>query len=235
MPQPGISVIVAALNEAGTIEACVRRIRAVYPDDGEVLVVAGGTDATADRVDAMAAADPRVRCIRNPDDRGKGHAIRVGIAHATAPIHAQIDADLQFLPEELPRLADPIRRGEADVVLGTRFAPGATRLPGSTPVVRTLGNKAVSAFASLLFGRRMTDVQAGMKAWRADAMRAIAIASDNYSYEVEIPAKALLRGLRVAEVPVTTDNRQAGVTNVRVLAAGLALVRDILAFRLGWK
>ncbi|HOI10118.1 MAG TPA: glycosyltransferase family 2 protein, partial [Myxococcota bacterium] len=145
MPQPGISVIVAALNEAGTIEACVRRIRAVYPDDGEVLVVAGGTDATADRVDAMAAADPRVRCIRNPDDRGKGHAIRVGIAHAAAPIHAQIDADLQFLPEELPRLADPIRRGEADVVLGTRFAPGATRLPGSTPVVRTLGNKAVSA------------------------------------------------------------------------------------------
>ncbi len=235
MDRPEISVIVAALNEADTIEACVRRVLAVYPGTCEVLVVAGGTDATADRVEAMAAGNPAIRCVRNPDDRGKGHAIQVGIAHATAPIHAQIDADLQFLPEELPRLVDPIRRGQADVVLGTRFLAGSTRLPGSTPVVRTMGNKAVSAFASLLFGRRMTDVQAGMKAWGADAMRMIAIRSDNYSYEVEIPAKALLRGLRVVEVPITTDHRQAGATNVRVLAAGLALVRDIAAFRLGWK
>lgn len=235
MDRPGISVIVAALNEAGTIEDCVRRILAVYPGACEVLVVAGGFDTTADRVEAMAAVHPEVRCIRNPDDRGKGHAIRVGIAHATAPIHAQIDADLQFLPEELPRLADPIRRGEADVVLGTRFTAGSTRLPGSTPLVRTLGNRAVSAFASLLFGQWMTDVQAGMKAWSAEAMRTIAVGSDNYSYEAEIPVKALQRGLRVVEVPVTTDHRCAGATNVRVLAAGLALVRDITAFRLGWK
>jgi glycosyltransferase involved in cell wall biosynthesis len=174
---------------------------------------------------------PGVRYVRNDHDRGKGHAIRVGCAHARAPVTAQIDADLQFLPEELPELVAPIERGEADVTLGTRFAPSSTRRPGSAPLFRSLGNRAASAYASLLFGQRMTDVQAGMKAWTTRAMELIAFESDGYSYEVEIPARALLAGLRVVEVPISTDPRAGGTTKVNVLLDGARLAWDMSRFR----
>jgi len=232
---PHYSIIVATLNEQDTIERCIRRILAVYPTECEVLVVNGGGDRTGDIVEAMAAEHPAVRHARNRGDRGKGHAIRVGVSLARAPIHAQIDADLQFLPEELPRVIDPVHKGEADVVLGSRFTGGSTRWSGSTPAIRTIGNKAISAYASLLFGQRMTDVQAGMKAWSAEAIRRIDPCSDNYSYEVEIAAKGLLRGLRVVDVPITTAARQAGRSNVSPMKEGLALLRDISLFRLGLK
>ncbi len=232
---PRYSIIVATLNEEATIESCIRRVLAVYPTECEVLVVNGGTDGTGTVVEAIAAKIPAVRHIRNPDDRGKGQAIRLGVAMARASIQAQIDADLQFLPEELPLVLDPVARGEADVVLGSRFTGGSTRSEGSTPWLRTMGNKAVSAYASLCFGLHMTDVQTGLKAWTAAAMQRIDLRSDNYSYEVEIAAKALMRGLRVREVPITTDARRAGKSNVTVLTAGVALLRDIAMFRLGMK
>jgi dolichol-phosphate mannosyltransferase len=98
-----------------------------------------------------------------------------------------------------------------------------------------MGNRAISAYASLCFGLRMTDVQTGLKAWTASAMRRIDLRSDNYSYEVEIAGKALMRGLRVREVPITTDARRAGKSNVTVVTAGVALLRDIAMFRLGMK
>ena len=232
---PRYSILVPTLNEHGTIESCIRRILAVYPRECEVLVINGGADATGEIVTALAAENPAVRHVRNREDRGKGQAIRVGVSLARAPIHAQIDADLQFLPEELPRVIDPVRTGKADVVLGSRFTDGSTRGPGSTPPLRTLGNKAISAYASLLFGHRMTDVQAGMKAWSAPAMHCIDLHSDNYSYEVEIAAKGVMRGLRVLDVPITTERRWAGKSNVGLLTAGFGLLRDISLFRLGLK
>jgi len=139
------------------------------------------------------------------------------------------------LPEELPTLIAPLIEGRADVTLGSRFMTGSVRRPGSTPLLRTLGNKTASAFASLLYWHRMTDVQAGMKAWTRQAAHLIDLKSDNYSYEVEIPVKALRQGLRVMDVPITTDARAAGESCVNVLTDGLMLLRDISRFRLGIK
>ena len=100
---------------------------------------------------------------------------------------------------------------------------------------RRWGNKSASFYASLLFFHRMTDVQAGMKAWTRSAAEMIDFRSDNYSYEVEIPIKALRRSLRVVDVPITTDARQGGETCVNVVFDGIALLRDITYFRLGLK
>lgn len=229
------SVIVATFNEQDTIERCVRRIFATYPSGCEVLVVDGGSDRTGEIVRGLAEEFPNLRYIANEDDRGKGHATKVGIEAAQADVMAEIDADLQFLPEELPRLFEPIVAGQADVVLGSRFAKGSVRLPGSTTWLRTFGNKITSFYASLLFRQRMTDVLAGMMAWTRQTVDAIDLRSDNYSYEVEIPVKALRKGLRVVDVPVTTDARQGGQSCVNVAMDGLTLLRDITRFRLGWK
>ena len=217
----------AAFDEQATIEACVRRILSVFPRGCEVLVVDGGSDRTGEIVRALEPELDGLRYVRNEGDRGKGHAIRTGIAAARAGVMAQIDADLQFLPEELPRLVAPILDGRAQVTLGTRFAAGSVRRRGATPLARRAGNALVAAYTSVLVGRRLTDVLAGMKAWTREAADAMALESDGYVYEVEIPAKALQRGLRLVEVPITTDARQGGHTHVHVALDGLALLADV--------
>ncbi|HEY2253504.1 MAG TPA: glycosyltransferase family 2 protein [Planctomycetaceae bacterium] len=228
-----LSVIVATFNEEKTIEECVRRILAVYPDDCEVLVVDGGTDRTGEIVNALARELAGLRYVRNENDRGKGHATKTGIQAAQGQIMVEIDADLQFLPEEIPSLVAPLKSGTADVALGSRFTQGSVRRPGSTPPLRTFGNKTTSLYASLLFGHRMTDVLAGMMAWTRRTIETIDLRSDNYSYEVELPVKALRRGLRVVDVPVTTDSRQGGQSNVSVVVDGITILYDITRFRLG--
>jgi glycosyltransferase involved in cell wall biosynthesis len=232
-PSPTLSVIVATFNEEKTIAECVRRILAVFPDDCEVLVVDGGTDRTGEIVSALTAEFSGLRYVRNENDRGKGHATKTGIQAARGQIMVEIDADLQFLPEELPILIDPLKSGIADVALGSRFAKGSVRRPGSTPPLRTFGNKTTSLYASLLFCHRMTDVLAGMMAWTRRTIETIDLRSDNYSYEVEIPVKALRQGLRVVDVPVTTDSRQGGQSNVSVVVDGITILYDITRFRLG--
>jgi glycosyltransferase involved in cell wall biosynthesis len=231
--QPIFSVIVATFNEEQTIEECVRRIFAVYPDDCEVLVVDGGTDRTGEIVRGLTLEFSGLHYVRNENDRGKGHATKTGIQAARGQIMVEIDADLQFLPEELPCLVAPLICGSADVALGSRFAAGSVRRPGSTPPLRTFGNKTTSLYASLLFCHRMTDVLAGMMAWTRRTTETIRLKSDNYSYEVELPVKALRQGLRVVDVPVTTDSRQGGQSNVSVVADGIVILYDITRFRLG--
>lgn len=224
-----VSVIIAAFNEERSIAEVVRRVFRSLPG-AEVLVVHGGTDGTGSVVQSLAGELPRLRLIPNPHDRGKGHAIRVGIAHASGEVHAQIDADLQFLPEELPRLVQPILDRGADITLGSRFIPGSVREPGSTPLLRTLGNRTASLYASLACRHRITDAQAGMKGWTRTAIRQIELKSDNYSYEAEIAVKGALHGMRVLDIPVTTLKRFTGISHVNVLIDGLRLLWDITRF-----
>lgn len=225
-----LSIIVPTRNEAASIVGCVERVLAACPG-AEVLVVDGGNDATEAALAPLGRARSELRYVRNVGDRGKGHAVAVGIAHSRGRLLAQIDADLQFLPEELPRLVAPLSAGGADMVLGSRFSPGAVRRRGSVPGARDLGNRAVSACASLLCRTRFTDVLAGMKAWRREVTEAFTLQSDGFSYEVELPIKALRRGFRVVEVPITTEPRRAGESSVRVVRTGLRLGVDMLRFR----
>jgi len=229
---PSLSILIAAFNEEASIEACLREVALVFADDVEILVIDGGHDRTGERVRALQRAMPGLRYIRNSPDLGKGHAIRRGIREARGDLMAQLDADLQFLPSDLPRLLEPLQRGRADVVLGSRFAPGALRLPGGTPLMRSVGNHVMSAYASALSAQRMTDVLAGIKAWTRPAIERIELRSNGYSYEVEIPMRAVRRGLRVIELPVTTRARHGGESNVDVFRVGTRMLFDISRFRL---
>jgi glycosyltransferase involved in cell wall biosynthesis len=229
--RPEVTIIVTTMNEEDTIERCLRRIVAVFPTRAEILVVDGGTDRTGRIVQEVAAEFSSIVYVANPDDRGKGHAMHVGLAAAAGDYIAQIDADLQFLPEELPLILEPLERDRADLVLGSRFTPGAKRLPGSTPAVRTFGNWVVSRYSSLLFGGRMTDVLAGMKAWKRTVTDRIRLVAENCSYDAELPVKALRAGFRVMDVPITTDARQGGVSAIHVVRDGGRILRDVTRFR----
>lgn len=228
---PALSILIAAHDEEASIEACLRELSRVFGRGTEILVIDGGDDRTGARVRALQREIHGLRYIRNEPDYGKGHAIRRGIREARGRFMAQLDADLQFLPSDIPRLLEPLQRGAADVVLGSRFTEGSRRLPGGTPLVRTLGNHVVSAYASALCRQRMTDVLAGIKTWTQAAIDKLDLKSNGYSYEVEIPMRAIARGLRVIEMPVTTQPRHAGESNVDVFRVGSRMLLDISRFR----
>lgn len=230
LTEPEISIIVATYNEEETIGDCLKEIARVFPAGAEIIVVDGGNDGTARVVADTAEIIAFVRYIRCENDRGKGHAIRTGITRARGKYLAQIDADLQFSPADLPRLLEPLKRGEADLVLGSRFLHQSGR-DSEASVFRTAGNRIVSGYMSLLFGQRMTDVLAGMKAWSREAAKIIDPKTDGFSYELEIPAKAIKRGLRVIEMPVSTRARKAGQSKVSEWKEGPRFIRDATRFR----
>lgn len=230
----GISIIVACRNEQDTIDACLSELCAVLPR-AEIVVVDGGTDGTFDRATERSRAHPLIVPIRNVGDRGKGHAIKTGIARAAHPVMAQFDADLQFSARDLPRLLEPVASGACDLCLGSRFLPGSDwgryqRIP-----TRDAGNRALSLLVSALSARRVTDVTAGMKAWTRDAITRIDFRDDAYSYEAEIVVRASRLGLRIREIPVTYASRRAGQSmhrNTLALArAGLVIMGKSIAAR----
>lgn len=207
--QQPVSIIVACLREQDTIRECLERITKTMPN-AELLVVHGGPDRTCEIAAEMARTNPHIVAIRNENDRGKGHAVKVGIARAKHDIMCQFDADLQFAPEDIPKLFAPICNGEADVVIGSRFMRGANSSQYKFSFLRAVGNRVVNAWVSLLCGTRLSDVTTGSKAWTRQAISAVAFRDMRFVYEVEIVMRAQQLGLRVAQVPVSYFSRQGG-------------------------
>jgi len=231
MEKVRLTIIVSAFNEEDSIAATLADLQAHLPTDAEVLVVDGGSDRTGEIVRSIEPTFPGLRHIAHADDRGKGHAIRTGITEAQGQWMVQFDADGQFLAKDIATLVHALEADEADVVLGSRFM----RESGSDEDAawhRNLGNFLTSGWASLLFSHRMTDVLAGIKAWSREAANTIDLQSDTFEYEVEIPSRALRRGLRVIDRPVGTRARDAGESKVPVLRTGLKVLTATTRFRL---
>lgn len=227
---PDLSVIIPAFNEAAGIDRCVRAVATACTGHFEILVIDGGSDETEAVLVETARTIPQLRYIRNDNDRGKGHAIRRGIAEATGRVHVQFDADLQFMPADIMPLYQAVASGQCDVALGSRFTPSSQKDERAS-ALRNFGNWSISLYASLLFGQRMTDVLAGIKAWSAEAAATITLESDDFAYEVEIPARALQHGLRVEEFAIGTCARETGESKVTILGSGVAIVRAMTRFR----
>lgn len=235
MPVPEVSILVSCRNEEANIARCIREVARVLPA-AEILIIDGGTDRTFEIAESLRREFPGVRPIRNIGDRGKGHAIRTGIAAAAAPVMAQFDCDLQFFADDLPAVLAPVLRGECDLVLGSRFLRGSDRSAYQPVFFRDAGNRLLSLFISLLAGRRVTDATAGIKAWTRAAMQKVDFHDDRYSYEAEMIVRAAKLGLRIADIPVRYASRTAGESMHRnswkVIQAGAVIMAKSLAARL---
>ncbi|QQR81019.1 MAG: glycosyltransferase family 2 protein [Deltaproteobacteria bacterium] len=163
-------------------------------------------------------------------DRGKGDAISHGIKASTKNIIVQLDADLQFLPEEIPSLIQPLLENRADMTLGSRFMKHSIRNAESVPGARLGGNFVVSLWCSFLYGQKITDALAGFKAWKRGVTASFDLTSFTYSYEVELFAKAIQKKWRVVDVPISTCPRKAGVSTVSVFSSGLNILKDAVRF-----
>lgn len=191
-----LSVIIPTYNEERTIEEIVRRVRAV-PLDKEIIAV---NDASRDRSGAIldGMAGPDFKVLHHAKNQGKGAAIRTGLAAVTGDIVVIQDADLEYDPGEFPKLVEPIIKGHADVVYGSRFL-------GSHSAMffwHYVGNKFLSLVTNILYNTVITDMETCYKAFRAPIITSITIKANRFDFEPEITAKVLKRGCRVFEVPI---------------------------------
>jgi glycosyltransferase involved in cell wall biosynthesis len=233
------SIIIACLNEEDTIIECLKRLTQSAPE-AEILVLHGGKDQTYELARIFAQSHPNIVPVRNENDCGKGSAIKAGIKRASFDAMCQFDADLQFEPEDMARVMAPILVGRADVVIGSRFMKEADASDYRFSFLRTVGNRMVNVWVSLLCGQSISDVTTGYKAWTKAAMQKICFQDDGFVYEVEIPVRACMEGLRIAQVPVKYHDRQGGASGhgtgwrevLSICRTGFRILASALTIRL---
>jgi glycosyltransferase involved in cell wall biosynthesis len=198
-----ISFIVPVYNEASTIEEALARVEALAMDKQVIVVDDGSTDTTPD-VLASWTGRQGVLVLRRPH-LGKGAAVRAAIPHVDGDIAVIQDADLEYDPVDVPTLVEPIERGVADVVFGSRLSGG--RPQRAYAFWHLVGNRFLSLLTNVLFNTTLTDVETGYKAFRAEVLRSLDLRSDDFAIEVEIAAKVCRRKLRVYELPIAYYGR----------------------------
>ena len=198
-----LSILMPVYNEGATLAAALKRVLDVdYPCDIELVAVDDGSvDGTAGVLAAV--NDPRVTVHRHTVNQGKGAAIRTASTLATGDWIIICDADLEYSPEEIPLLLQPLLRGEAEVVYGTRSF-------GSHNAYSfwfVMGNKGVTLCANLLFNAYISDLETCFKLMPLRLYRELDVQAAGFGMEAEITGKLLRRGVRPYEVPISYKAR----------------------------
>ncbi len=208
-----LAVVVPAKDEEATVGTLLDRLARVHISEYELrvfLVDDGSTDRTAE-----IAGEKGAVVVRHERNRGLGAAVRTGLRAAVeggAGLVAYLDADLEYHPEDIPGLVEPILAGRADYVLGSRFMYAGRGALGMKPY-RRLGNRVFTALMVLLTGCPMTDGQTGMRAFSREAADAAEIIHD-YNYAQVLTLDLLRKGFVLEEVPIRYDLREHGASFV---------------------
>ncbi|HUC05428.1 MAG TPA: glycosyltransferase family 2 protein [Acidimicrobiales bacterium] len=222
-----LSVIMPVFNERATVAEILRRMRAVeLPLTLQIIVVDDGSSDGSDKV-LHALQDSTVRVITHPQNQGKGAAIRTGMAVATGDLLLVQDADLEYDPDDWPRLLEPILKGKARVVYGSRFTgERKNMLP-----LHWFGNRLLSLVTNVLYSSTLSDMETCYKLFDAKAIEGLTIASDRFDFEPEITAKVLRRGHRIYEVPISYAGREAHEGKKITWRDGFSALRALIKFR----
>jgi len=203
-----LSILMPVYNEAKTVQRVVKRVLDVsFPCQVEVVIVDdASTDGTAEIIDRL--HDERLIKLRHPANRGKGAAIRTAAAAASGDFVVPLDADLEYQPEEIPALLEPVLSGEAEVVYGSRMFGSHS----AYSFWYVMGNKAVTTVANVLFNAYIADLETCFKLMPLDLLRSLNITSDGFGMEAEITGKLMALRIRPFEVPITyrARSREAG-------------------------
>ena len=202
---PLLSVVIPCYNERATVAELLRRVRQV-PIEKEIIVIDDrSTDGSKDVVAALAQQWPEIRHILQPVNQGKGAAIRRGIAEALGDIVLIQDADLEYDPDEYPKLIQPIVDGHADVVFGSRFEGYPRRV---MMYWHRLGNNFLTFASNATTNLDLTDMETCYKVFRREVIQSIKLNSNRFGIEPEITAKVAKRGYRIYEVPISYYGRE---------------------------
>ncbi|MFE5329053.1 polyprenol monophosphomannose synthase [Embleya sp. NPDC056575] len=207
-----VLVIIPTYNESENIEPIVARLRAAVPDVDVLIADDNSPDGTGDIADTLAEHDPHVQVMHRAGKEGLGAAYIAGFRWGIDrgyDVLVEMDADGSHQPEQLPRLLEAVR--DADLVLGSRWVPGggAVNWPGH----RKLISRGGSTYSRLMLGVDIHDVTGGFRAFRRDTLLGIGldeVASQGYCFQVDLAWRAIRKGFRVLEVPITFIERERG-------------------------
>lgn len=221
-----VSVIIPSLNEAETIGTCIEKVKAVfrqYGIDGEIIVADNSDDATPRIARSLGAR------VVTPDRRGYGYAYLYGFKHARGKYLVMGDADNTYDFLEMPRLLEPLMKGEADVVIGSRFKGEVKK--GAMPWLhRYVGNPVLTGFLNLFFKAGVSDAHCGLRAIRKDALEKMSLRSYGMEFASEMITEAVRRKLRIKEVPVTYYRRRSSGSKLNSFSDGWRHLKFMLIY-----
>jgi glycosyltransferase involved in cell wall biosynthesis len=199
-----LSVIVPVYNERNTVAEIVRRMRSVeLPLEREIVIVDdGSTDGTRQVLSQL--ADSTVHVVLHDRNQGKGAAVRTGLAQVTGDLVLIQDADLEYDPDDWPKLLAPAMKGRARVVYGSRFT-GERR---NMLFIHWVGNRFLSLITNVLYNTTLSDMETCYKLFERDVIQAIHLRSTGFDFEPEVTAKVLRQGIRIYEVPISYSGRE---------------------------
>ncbi len=222
-----LSVIVPIFNERNTVVEIMRRMRAVdLPIEREFILVDDGSSDGTRQVLAQ-LGDSTAKVVLHRTNMGKGAAIRTALEHVTGDLVLIQDADLEYDPEDWPKLLAPVFRGKATVVYGSRFT-GERR---NMLYVHWLGNRMLSLVTNILYNTTLSDMETCYKLFDARVLDGITIRSDRFDFEPEITAKILRKGIRIYEVPISYTGREFHEGKKITWRDGFAALYALVKFR----
>ncbi len=199
-----LSILIPVYNERSTVGEAVRRARAVeLPVEREIIIIDDGSDdGTGQIIDQL--ADSTVHIVHQPQNKGKGAAIRKGIDVSTGDWVIIYDADLEYDPRDWPALLRPAIEGDSRVVYGSRFT-GERR---NMLFWHWVGNRFLSLMTNVLYNTTLSDMETCSKLIEGDLARSLRLTADRFDIEPEITAKLLRLGNRIYEVPIRYTGRE---------------------------
>jgi hypothetical protein len=219
--QERIAVLIPALNEEQTIADVVHAFRAMLPAARIILFDNASTDGTARRARAAGAEiwyEPR---------RGKGNVVQAMFRSIDADVYIMVDGDATYPAERVHDLIRPILNGSADMVIGSRLIHGSD---SDFRTLNRLGNVFYATLLRGLFGCRITDLLSGYRAFSRRLVKTLPLLGGGFETEAEMTIKAVHRGFRVVEVPVSLVSRPAGSSSkIRVVQDGMLILNAIVA------
>lgn len=200
---PLLSVIVPCYNEARTIRSIIAQVKNVQLNKEIIIIDDCSRDETPAILAELQQSDAAIRVFRHETNRGKGGAIRTGLAQATGEIVIIQDADMEYDPNDYYELVYPIVSGKVDVVFGARFSGRHTGMY----FWNAIGNKGLTFLTNFFYNSWLSDMETCYKVMRTDIMRSLNLESRDFRIEPEMAAKILRLGYRVYEVPISYMGR----------------------------
>lgn len=198
-----LSILIPVYNECRTLREIINKILSLEIDKELIIVDDYSTDGSRDILENEFKDHPNIKIVLQPENMGKGAAIKTALYYATGEISIIQDADMEYDPHDYLRLINRFEMSQCDAVYGSRFLDN----PKATSFWHLLVNKFLTVITNILFGAKLTDMETCYKMVKTDILKELNIETKRFEIEVEITAKLLKKRIKIIEVPISYKGR----------------------------